>query len=147
MRTKNKLMQKARRNITATKTATMKKRLLHIISSLHSSKTCRKNVDRIDVENAIIALYIKYNKNEKLTFQPINVRNQNNPYYIDAITYDHSARSKESLMIFASTGADDKILLRNCTDREHVSYMPAPVFKTGELVKLYTELKSRFDAK
>ena len=124
----------------------IKKRLLYIFFSLHSSKTCRKNVDRMGVENAIIALYVKYNKNEKLTFQPINVRNENNPYYIDAITYDYSARSKESLMILASTGTDDKLLLRNCTDREQVSYMPAPVFKTGELVKLYTELKSRFNA-
>lgn len=123
----------------------IKNRLLRIFSSLHSSKTCRKNVDRIDVENAIIALYVMYNKNEKLTFRPINIRNENNPYYIDAITYDYSARSKESLMILASTGTDDKLLLRSCTDREHVSYMPAPVFKTGELVKLYTGLKSRFD--
>ena len=97
----------------------------------------------MDVENAIIALYVKYNKNEKLTFQPINVRNENYPCYIDTITYDYYARSKESLIILSSTVTDDKLLLRNCTDCEHVSNMPAPVFKTSELVKLYTELKTR----
>lgn len=69
-------------------------------------------------------------------FKPINIRKEDNPYYVDTIKYDLSARSKESAIVYASCGSDDKLLIG-----KGLNIASACCFRTHELKKLLIELQ------
>lgn len=87
--------------------------------------------------------FLNKDKDSIYSFDPVNIRTERNPYYIDAIKYDTSPRSEGSLACL-TTGNNDKIMF-HCyrENRDNGDYGEAPCFKTEELKRVLKEFMSR----
>lgn len=104
--------------------------------------------ERLYVEFLLIRLWFKNKKEDSVySFEPVNIRTEENPYWINGIKYDMSERSNCSAAILYSTATDDKLLIRSFhkdEDYTRTSFDPACCFKTHELQQLVSTLYQNY---
>lgn len=100
--------------------------------------------DRLDTEFSLYRYwYCNKGKDGIYSFDPVNIRSEKNPYYIDAIEYDTSPRSEGSLACLA-VGNNDKLMFHGYREnKEEGDFIKGPCFKTEELKRILMELQSR----
>lgn len=91
--------------------------------------------DRLMVEYFLIRLWYENKEQDCFSFEPVNIRTENSPFFVDGISYDMAPMSEQSLAVFVHTATNDRLLLRNASSHK---FYPAPVFVTREMLRLVT---------
>lgn len=96
--------------------------------------------ERLEVEFIILRVFVM-NKaaNGVFAFPPVNIGTRKCPCFVDALSYDMSPMTSESLKVLVSTAGSDRLLLREF-GKKSASFLPLPVFRTYELKRLIIEL-------
>lgn len=104
-------------------------------------ETTQKTQERLYAEYILFRLwFFKKDTNGIYEFEPVNIRTEDNPYYIDAITYDMAETSEENASIFASTASNEKLMLRGWNKNVKRAFGNSTCYRTYELKRLIKEL-------
>ncbi len=96
--------------------------------------------ERIEVEYMLLRLLVR-NKdaNGVFSFPPINIGTARYSLNVDALSYDMSEMTSQSLQVLASTAGSDRIMIRLFNKKES-AWQRGPVFRTEELKRLIEKL-------
>lgn len=106
-------------------------------------KRREEDKERLSVEHLLLAEWFALKKEDGVfSFPPVNLRSEENPFQVDAIKYDASERSEDSLAVLTSVASDDKLLVRHVGEGDG-AFQSIVAFKTCELQKLQQTLETQ----